>query len=324
VFSSPYIYILSPSMGTPGRPVTYIFPVYKPTEILHCCQDLGIPLQSEQEILNPHPQTLRLVYEMCVEALTGASIDSLKQPNFKALNELSFPELYTETIAEVRFLKKLQMVMNAAGVKGFSFRDLTDPTPKSTRKYLSALINFMLFRDERLEKFQELQKRNEDIVQQRQFLELSLQESTSQLHSLQEKREAEQPQIDALTVEVNALESEIQQLNTRQAEVQAANKETKKQTISIKEKLEHAQFVLISTKQECSRLKSQLVENPEQLKRLVEELKTSVENEKAAVLTADKRALELQSRLEDISRAEKEIQKNSKDVRRVRDRNGES
>jgi hypothetical protein len=53
-----------------GQTVSLSFPVLKNNEIIQCCGELQIPF-TEQDLMNPHPGTVRMVYENFVELLMG-------------------------------------------------------------------------------------------------------------------------------------------------------------------------------------------------------------------------------------------------------------
>ena len=53
-----------------GQNPVLSFPILKNSEIIQCCAELQIPF-SEQDLLNPYPATVRMVYENFVELLMG-------------------------------------------------------------------------------------------------------------------------------------------------------------------------------------------------------------------------------------------------------------
>jgi kinetochore protein Nuf2 len=85
--------------------------VYKPPplktpEIVQCCNEIGIPL-TEDDIKNPHPTTIRNVFENFVWFLAGVKKEDLQQPRFRAMESLSYPEIHDEAIPELAFYRYL-------------------------------------------------------------------------------------------------------------------------------------------------------------------------------------------------------------------------
>jgi kinetochore protein Nuf2 len=71
-------------------------------------------------------------------------------------------------------------------------------------------------------------------------------------------------------------------------------------------------FALLEAHQERNDLRGKIVESPEKLQRTLEELGAAVEKERAAIGEAERRARDLQAKLECCSKAEREVQKTVK------------
>jgi transcriptional regulator of heat shock response len=75
-------------------------------------------------------------------------------------------ELLQDSIQFIQFYTKLQSIVKIAGVD-MTLKDVLDPNPKRFRIILSAIINFLKFRLEKMDLFDELQQQSEQWVMTR-------------------------------------------------------------------------------------------------------------------------------------------------------------
>lgn len=136
----------------------YSFPILQMKEILVCLKELSIPM-TKDELKTPTSEKMLVVYEMLVEGLMNLNKDDFRQPPFGALDVLSHPELHESSIPEMSFYKHLLRLMKAAGLHDCTLTHIVNPEYKSTKRILSALINFAKFREERLAIYQEFTTR---------------------------------------------------------------------------------------------------------------------------------------------------------------------
>lgn len=96
----------------------YSFPILPPSDIVQTILALQIPF-SDEDLLHPNPNVVRLVYEMWVYWLMGVTKEQLSQPHLQATGELSFPDLYDEAIGETNFFRALYVLNLPAFVNSF-------------------------------------------------------------------------------------------------------------------------------------------------------------------------------------------------------------
>jgi hypothetical protein len=63
-------------------------------------------------------------------------------------NRLSHPVIYDDALPEAKFYCLLSKQLRICGYREFGFRDLACPHPKRLRRQLSALINFLKYRED--------------------------------------------------------------------------------------------------------------------------------------------------------------------------------
>eukprot|EP00850_Spirogloea_muscicola_P000885 SM000003S11130 [mRNA] locus=s3:1138193:1140561:+ [translate_table: standard] len=294
----------------------FTFPEITRKEILACMGDLEVPL-SDGDLLKPTMEAIRPVYESVVTLLMGISREELHQPVFSAIDALEFPELHEESIACLAFNRAVTKLMYVAGVEDFTLRDLYKPEANRTMRNLAAIINFARFREERLDRYQELQSKSDALLEKKQALEEANMQLAAELKQMEVARAAEEPAVAALEAETQDLVSQIAGLNKHQAQLAAEVRTLKQTATELSDKVANEKFLLLNARQEAVRLKAEIVESPEKLQRTLDELSSSVERERAAVGDAERRARDLQSKLdcvakvctENPTKVEREVQK---------------
>lgn len=160
-----------------------------------------------------------------------------------------------------------------------------------------------------LGRYQEVTQETDALTDRKQRLDEENAELASILRKLRSQLEKEEPQCAELRKEISSKTEVLKTLNNEQAELQAQTKTTKASIHAVTEKISADQFLVISGKQEAGRFRSQIVQSPEKLKRTIANLAHAVDEEKDKVNSIDKATLDMKTRLEGISRVEKEISK---------------
>ena len=271
--------------------------------------ELQIPT-TEDLLTKPTLEKMRPVYKEFVEILAGVRKEDLEQPQFEAMEALSNPELHEESIAELSFNRALQKLMAAVGVADFAMRDVYKPEVKRSIRNLSAIINFAKFREERMEKYQDLSQESEQLAETHQQMQGEHEELKAQLLALRAKHAEEEPYMQELGKETEALSGEINGLNKRQAGFNNEIKELKAVSNEYNDKIANDRFLILGAKQDCSKLKSQIVQSPEKIKKQLSDMSKSVENERSSVTHQEATMKDLQQRLDSLQKVEKDVKKN--------------
>lgn len=84
----------------------YIFPTLKPTEIVQCLNDLGIPF-TEEDLAKPSPARMQVVYEAFMDILMGVTREQFEEPRQQLLDLLDFPEIHVDALSLMGFYYQL-------------------------------------------------------------------------------------------------------------------------------------------------------------------------------------------------------------------------
>ncbi|DBA98352.1 hypothetical protein WJX82_002463 [Trebouxia sp. C0006] len=287
----------------------FSFPILSNQELLPCLKEMDLPLTGEQ-ISKPTFEILQRIYEILVTTLLGVTREELQQPVFMAIDTLEYPELHDESIPTLAFIKSLNRLLVAAGIKDFNMQqDLYKPDSNRLRRNLSGIINFAKFREEKLVPYTDMQESVEHLLEETAELEELNMRLTAEVSKLEAERAAEEPAVSQLEAETQQVFQENQQLNKQSTLLNNDVRTLKQQNNALADEASSAKFKLVDAQQEQLKLKGQIVESPERLQARLEELAGGVEKERALVTDAERRSRDLQARMDTIAKVEKEVVK---------------
>ncbi|KAI8622594.1 Nuf2 family-domain-containing protein [Chytriomyces sp. MP71] len=284
-------------MSHTGSGGGYSFPILKPSEIVACMSDLHIPLTLE-DLERPTPARMAAVFEAFTDMFMGVSRDHFATPNFAVVDLLEHPDLHQEDVALMGFYRQLFKLVTEVGISDFSIRDLIKPEPGHMRKILSGIINFAKFREERLSVFEQCTQKSAEYIEQKAFLEKKNQEISEVVNTMRLQRAEEEPAYQRVRERNLALTSELRELKriqtTLTSEIETLKK-TKNETI---DKAKNTDFLLTNCKQDCARLRSRIVPNPEKLQQALVDMNSSIASEKASLAIRERQYRDLLGKLD--------------------------
>ena len=276
-----------PTTRTRAAMTTYSFPILGNSEILSCLRELDVPL-TESDLLRPAHETLRPCYETLVEIFFGRTLEEICAPDEKAMETLDYPELYTEAIPNLAFIRAMQDLARGCGIDDFGLKDIFKPEYGRTRRNLSAFINFAKFREERLIEYEEALA-NEAEEERRYREELELGEKLKAEIAEAERELAEYDE-EALAREIEELEREVEaatlEANRVEAEAVAAQNELRSlesEGEQLRQHMENLELEKASAASEEAHLIEQERQEAEKLAEQVKHLKMMEEDLREAI-----------------------------------------
>jgi kinetochore protein Nuf2 len=172
-----------------------------------------------------------------------------------------------------RIYRRARDVLESIHFGGLTFRDFLRPEPRRVVYILSAIVNYLHFRHEKLALLN-------PIVQEFSGVEERLTDARARIAELQKvkedhayKEQMDEPAVQQLQAEVNALKQKIQEYNTKQLALRSRAKAIDEKKEGILAKISQADFELMKHSQENSKLLSKIVQSPEKLQKNLEEKK---------------------------------------------------
>jgi kinetochore protein Nuf2 len=287
-------------MDVTGGLHTFSFPLLKNAEILTCLSEAGIAL-TESELMEPqrHRDNVKSTFCSLVHLGLGHNEEhfitlgeTLSQQVMSNPN-LAHKELHADasSLSELKFFLACKKFMRICGIAtDFGMSDLSSPTSKRFRKQLSAAINFIKFREEKLEVYAELQEQRDDILNglnDVQDEQVALQQTLDQA-----KEDAAQrwEQVQEVEQEVSELEKEISSQNKHQSSIRQESTLLKKQAKDLKDKMDTTQLELAKLESHERKLLPQIVHSPKEIQSKILALKQSLMEERKECDAAKRQA----------------------------------
>nr|XP_046197230.1 kinetochore protein Nuf2-like [Oncorhynchus gorbuscha] len=193
-------------------------------------------------------------------------------------------------------------------VYDFSLNDLLAPKVKRTVTILSGIMNYLHFRKQRLDMTMGHQERFREDMDKLQ----AYSRGTKDAQKKMDKLTTIPPEQQAEARELDSALSDLQTNTMHQyQEVNAINEniaEWKSEMAEKSQKLTQLKVDVATLKENIGKLKSQIVESPEEMKIQMEKMKENVKNIKLAIEMADERLVGLQSNVQGVTHSEADIQ----------------
>ena len=199
-------------------------------------------------------------------------------------------------------------VMRAAGVE-FKLSDLLAPTYQRTRRFLSAIINFGKYREEKFAKFEETDQEGDRLAEEQMVAEEANQSAVGELTAVRAEVASEEPRMHELTSQLTSVNQQMEhwrkELEAAQAQqqvlakkVEEANKRSERYVGQISE-LEKSKASLIR----------RVIPDPEKELRTLEDLRSRQTKEEELLVTAQKLRTDRSARRDHLEKSRKAVLK---------------
>ena len=259
-------------------------PLLQLQEICDCLADLGISIPIT-ELKQPTSPTFRSIVECFLSALAGIRRDCLTQPAFHGIHLLGNPELHEESLTELTTLKAALALIRHAHVADVSISDLTAPTAKRVRLILSALINLVRWREDKMEGYSQLTQPYEQLIQQRQTTDDDVARLTTEVEATRPLYESDREEAAALQVAVKQLTDEITEYSKMHTQLERQVRDKKQHIKQLAEQSSQLKHSIAQLTTDNGTLRQSIVRSPERLKRSLADLTTQLQSSKATLDT---------------------------------------
>lgn len=207
-------------------------------------------------------------------------MSSLSPTVHSKLANLEFPNLHEESLQNLKFLKSAMRLMHICGVHDFGLIDLTSPSYKRLRRQLSAVINFIKFREERLVLYAELQDGREELYTGLMEVEYERKVLEEQLEATKQNADKRWEEAQLCHNDEEELENKIAQQNKVQRAIRNESSELKKKASVLKDQIDMADLGLQEMESEEKKLLAQVIPPPDQLKAEMKDIALVLKQEK--------------------------------------------
>ncbi|GMQ01831.1 hypothetical protein CsSME_00048323 [Camellia sinensis var. sinensis] len=286
------------------------YPRLARAEIIGFLSDAQIATLSDADLRNPNPDFILDLYTKILIHLDSLQEDH-GQIDFTALSHLDNPDLHVDSVRTINLFRKIKEVLSAVDCpKKFSLKDLIKPEADRTELFLSAIVNFCIYRETKMNLLSPIVDDLTLIDEQRHELEGRISQLNSEIAEHNESREREMPLVQDVDSKVKELRQTIPGLNNHQMSLKASIRKMKEKAKEMDDKISNAEFVLVQSVQENANLRSKIVQSPDKLQRALEEKKAVRIEAKNAEKAAMQSFQEKTAILEVYTKACKKMSKN--------------
>ncbi|MQL92858.1 hypothetical protein Taro_025490, partial [Colocasia esculenta] len=205
-------------------PMSNYSPDFTPQQIAAYLAEYGIATVSAEEIVRPTGDFVCCIYAGLLSFLDPLGNDDDEHIDFDALDVVENPDYHSESIRISNFYRKIRIILASIKVE-LELRDLLRPDPVRTVAILSTVLNFLMYRDEKLANLQPfVDQCNYD---RQSELEAKIAELKREFVEHEIACEKEKPVVQELEAEVRVLKQTILDRNKEQAGLQTHYKRIK-------------------------------------------------------------------------------------------------
>uniref|UniRef100_A0A8C3ADN8 UF2 component of NDC80 kinetochore complex n=1 Tax=Cyclopterus lumpus TaxID=8103 RepID=A0A8C3ADN8_CYCLU len=288
------------------------FPISNPDAIVHFYRTEVLTGQEAKHFTKsdltptPKPEAIQTLYMRVLHLLFRFRPECHSM--VPLLENIQNPVYHEGATSIMSVYIRMQQFLPMCLVYDFSLNDLLAPKKQKTLTVLSAIMNFLHFRNQRMDLIFEKQAKFRADMDRLQTYTKGNMEAEKKIETLT----TIPPEQQAEAEELAAVLSELQSTKIHEyQEVDAKNEsiaEWKAKIAEKTQKLAQVKVDVCNLKEDVSKLKSQIVESPEELKTQMEKMRENVKNIKSSNKEIDEQMVELQNMVQSVTHTEAEIQ----------------
>ncbi|KAG8368779.1 hypothetical protein BUALT_Bualt15G0082200 [Buddleja alternifolia] len=264
----------------------YEYPRLPRHEITAVLAESQIAAVSEADLLHPDPDFICNLYTHIFLDMDSQQEDQ-GQMEFGALEQLENPDYHAHSVQVMNLYNKIRQLIAAVNCpKGFTPKDLIKPEPDRTELFLSALLNFHLHRNTKLDLLKPIGDDLDILEDRRLAAEARMAQLNAEIAECEELRERELPLVQEVNSKVKELHQTVSGLNKHQMTLKTSMNQVREKAKELDVQISNAEFALVQSVQENANLRSKIVQSPDKLQRALEEKKSVLIETKNAERTA--------------------------------------
>ncbi|XP_050157588.1 kinetochore protein NUF2 homolog [Malus sylvestris] len=252
----------------------FAYPKLTRSDIVTILADVHIVAISDRDLVNPNPDFVVDLYTRILVSLDFFHEEDFGQVEFSALEQLENPDFHMDSARNLKLCNRIKEVVALVDCpKRFTVKVLIKPETDRTEYFVSALLNFSLHRETKVNILTQVVDQLTDIDERRKGWEDKISQLNAEIADYNEAREKELP----LVQEVDAKVKELHQ---------TASGRNHCSGLFLLLQVSSAEFSLVQSVQENANLRSRIVQSPDKLQRALEEKKSVREEAKNAERSA--------------------------------------
>ncbi|EEF33107.1 kinetochore protein NUF2 homolog [Ricinus communis] len=294
------------------------YPRLSRAEIATILAESQIAAVTENDIKNPNPDFISDIYTRLLIHLDLLNEEGQGQVEFAALEQLENPDHHVDSVRIMTMFIRIREMVSLVGCPlKFTLKDLLRPQGDRTELYLSAILNFCLHKDTKMNLLRSIGEELTLLDEQRKEWEDKISQLNAEIAEYNVAREMELPFVQEVDAKVKELRQTVSELNNHQMSLRASSRKLKEKAGELDGEISKAEFDLVQSVQENANLRSKIVQSPDKLQRALEEKKSVWEEVKNAERLAMQSFQEKTAILEVYSKTLRKISKHFNQMQEI-------
>ncbi|KAL3515627.1 hypothetical protein ACH5RR_022529 [Cinchona calisaya] len=298
---------------------SFQYPKLSRDDMVSILADFQIANVSDADIRHPNYDFVTNLYSAILLHI-GVLPEEHDQFDFETLERLENPDHHLDSFRVMNLLDKIRELLGAVECpQNFTLCDLLKPDPDRTEFFLSAIVNYCIHWEAKMELMMPVVDELNLLEEQKKELENRVSQLNDEISEFNQLRESEVPLVQGIDAKVKELQQTIQKLNNHQMSLKANMRKMKEKVKEMDEKVVNANFAWEQSVQENGSLHSKIVQSPDKLQRALEEKKSLKDEAKNAERAAMHSFHDKEAVLEIYTKAFKKLSKQLAQMKAMQD-----
>ncbi|KAF9679053.1 hypothetical protein SADUNF_Sadunf07G0100000 [Salix dunnii] len=242
------------------------YPILSRTDMISILAESQIAAIIESDLKNPTPDFVADIYTRLLVYLDLLHEEDEGQVEFAALEQLENPHYHVGSARIMNlYIKVKELITMLQCPADITLRDLLKPQGDRTQFFLSAILNFCLHKDSKMNELRPIGEELTLLDEQRRGLEDKISQLNAEIAEYNDAREKELPLVQEVDGKVKELRQKIADLNNHQMSLRASYRKLKERSSEMDGEISRAEFDLVQSVQENANLRSKIVQSPDKL-----------------------------------------------------------
>ncbi|ORX62237.1 hypothetical protein DM01DRAFT_1331690 [Hesseltinella vesiculosa] len=259
----------------------YDIPTLTISQIIKCLSDMNIHI-TNHDLIQPSSNRIVLVYESLLHLLIPWRTKYIQQAKENRHNTFGHHELRQDTTYMISIYFQMQYLLLSIRYRDFVLTDVAAPTSTRLQHILSAIINYVKFRDDMWKVFHPLSSHAEDVVLESQKLADEVDELTQKLADQKLRLQQQEPDTRKLEEWIEKERDNAASLESLAKQYHFESNEKKMARKVAKTKLKEIQERAMALVEEIRKLKTRKDYDHQEAQTRLHELKEQIEQRQEA------------------------------------------
>ncbi|KAI8377950.1 Nuf2 family-domain-containing protein [Radiomyces spectabilis] len=273
---------LSQAVDRSPATLVYELPKLSIPQILQCLQEMKLNV-TESDLVHPTPHRTQQLFECLLGMLSPWRVRSVKRIMDAIAQDTNHWELRQDFVSLMTLFQEMKKLLTECCFTDFTLEDMANPTQARLLSILSALINYAKFREQSWEIFEPLALEADELELEVNQLATENEEIEQRLEKYQEIQKQEEPELREMEAENAVLEGNLRNIRKVADRLLSELNQRKQLRHELKDAMSNTQYSILTAQGEIERLNGRLKSHPDDIRANVAKLRQYIESEEANV-----------------------------------------